>query len=108
MAERVDAVVVRQRVVAQHGSPEVDVQVAGTGGHRERHLLHGAAVRDGPLTTRDAGNRAGHADVLRLEELDTAGEPHGESAIAERQEDARVCHPGHLGDLMGEGTRLGK
>jgi hypothetical protein len=57
VAERVNAVVLGQRVVAQHGSPEVDVQVAWPGGYRDLDLLHGTTVGDGSLPTSDLGDR---------------------------------------------------
>jgi hypothetical protein len=48
LSERVNAVVVGQRVVAHHGPPESDVQVGGPGGYRELDVLHGTTVCDGP------------------------------------------------------------
>ena len=66
MAQRVNAVVLGQRVVAQHGPPEVDVQVAGPGGYRDLDLLHGTTVGDGSQPTSDLGDSPRQVDVVRF------------------------------------------
>lgn len=106
VAEWVNAVVVGQPVVTQHRSPEDDIQITGQGGDRELDLLHGTAVGDRCPTTSDLLDRSRQVDVVWFKEFDATREPHGDTAITDRQEDTRVGRPWHLGDLTGQGARL--
>jgi hypothetical protein len=96
VAERVEGVVLRHRVVAQNGPPEADVQLARPGGYRQLNLLHGTAVRDGSVTTSDLGNRPRQVDVMWFEELDATRQPHRKAAIAESEQGTRTGDPWHF------------
>ena len=67
VTERVDAVVVGHRRVAEHRTPEPDVQHVGLRRDRELHLLHGRAVGDRAVCPRDRRDRSREVGMPRFE-----------------------------------------
>ncbi len=76
VAERIDGVVFGQRVVAEDGAPERDVDVGGLRRDRDPYFLDGAPVGDDAYRRSDPGHGVSELDVLRLDAEDTAGQPH--------------------------------
>ena len=63
LAERVDAIVIVHRRVAEHRAPEAEVDRLGPGCDCQLNLLDGASVRGGTVLARDGRDGPGNLDV---------------------------------------------
>ena len=108
MPERVDRVVVGHRRVAQHGSPEAQVDGVWLRGDGELHLLHLTPVGHGAERARDLGDGAREVNVFGLDSPHLPGQADREAAGHDRELRARAFKTGRLGDGVREPRRSGE
>ena len=82
--EWIDGVVLGQFGVAEHGTPEADIDRIRLGRDGELHLLHPCPVSHGAVLPRHRRHRVSQLHVPFLESLEAAGQPHGELTVGDR------------------------
>ena len=104
LAERVDAVVVVHRRVAEDRAPEAEVDRIGLGGNGQLHLLHRAAVRDRATLPRHRRDRLRDRDMPRLGAPHLARQLHREPIRRDGQQ-RPLLEAGHLRHRRGQARR---
>ena len=102
MSERVHCIVVSHRHVAEHGTPEADVNPIGLRRNRELHLLNGRTIRSRTIRPRDRRYSARELDVLRRELPEVASQPNGQAGACDREQHTRVPEAGNFRDRLSQ------
>ena len=104
--ERVDAVVVGHRRIAEHGAPETDVHRIWLRGDRELHLLDRCAVGDRAVRRCDLRDGPRQVDMPRFELPEVTGQAHREGGIDDRQQRPRSLEAVDRRNVRGQPRRL--